>query len=140
MRPYTRVSFIYVPNRRMIISVCEDLGTDFEILRETLVNSACVCNQKGADATMLLALLCDKFVDDAFPIAEELGDILELLAHAVVSKPSLEFTVAADKVREQLWRMRRYAIRIRRLTETYLVGWCKSKPVFTAPGFVSACN
>ena len=31
---------------------------------------------KGTDPTMLLALLCDKFIDDAFPLAEELGDYL----------------------------------------------------------------
>ena len=37
----------------------------------------------GTDPTMLLALLCDKFIDDAFPLAEELGDYLELLAHSV---------------------------------------------------------
>mmetsp|Transcript_23386 Transcript_23386/g.57338 ORF Transcript_23386/g.57338 Transcript_23386/m.57338 type:complete len:537 (+) Transcript_23386:110-1720(+) len=115
-----QVSFIYIPSRRMIISVCEDIGTDFEQLRDTLVTGASVCNSKGTDPTMLLALLCDKFIDDAFPLAEELGDYLELLAHSVVEKPDVMYNRACDKLRMQLWRIRRFSIRTRRLTETYL--------------------
>ena len=70
------MSFIYIPARRMILSVCEELGSDFGLLRETLVNGASTCNHHASDPTMLLAVLADKILDDAFPFAEEMGDYL----------------------------------------------------------------
>lgn len=115
-----QVSFIYVPSRRMIISIAEEVGSDFGLLRETLVNGASTCNHQSSDATMLLAVLADKILDDAFPFAEEMGDYLELLAHAMIQKPGTEYNTAADKVRMQLWRMRRFSLRLRRLAETYM--------------------
>ena len=115
-----QVSFIYVPNRRLIISVAEELGSDFELLRETLVNGASTCNDSSTDPTMLLAVIADKILDDAFPMAEEMGDYLELVAHSMLHKPGTEWNTPADKVRMQLWRMRRFSFRLRRLTETFL--------------------
>jgi len=108
-----QVSFIYVPNRRMVVSICEEVGSesDFNLLRETLVNGVSTCNHQSSDATMLLAVLADKILDDAFPFAEEMGDYLELLSHAMIQKPGTEYSTAADKIRMQLWRMRRFALR-----------------------------
>lgn len=115
-----QVSFLYVPSRRMIISIREEVGSDFELLRETLVNGASTCNHSASDPTMLLAVIADKILDDAFPLVEEMGDYLELLAHALIQKPGTEYFSAADNLRMQLWRMRRFSLRLRRLAETYM--------------------
>ena len=115
-----QVSFIYVPAQRLIISVCEEVGSDFDLLRETLVNGASTCNHAASDPTMLLAVLADKILDDAFPLVEEMGDYLELLSHAMITKPGTEYNTAADKIRMQMWRMRRFSLRLRRLAEIYL--------------------
>ena len=77
------------------------------------------CNVDGAHPGILLAMMADKFVDDAYPVAEELGDYLEVLSQAMVARESISFSQPVDKVRMQLWRMRRFAIRVRRLCEAY---------------------
>lgn len=114
-----QVSVLFVPNRRLVLTVSEyaSPGTDFDRLREQLVQGSSACNHPNADATLLLAVLADKFMEDSFPLAEELGDYLELLAHALIMKPGLRYNIPADKVRTELWRMRRFALRTRRLTE-----------------------
>jgi Mg2+ and Co2+ transporter CorA len=114
-----QVSALFIPNRRILLTVSEyaSPGTDFDRLRETLVQGSSACNHPNADATLLLAVLADKFMEDSFPLAEELGDYLELLAHALIMKPGLRYNIPADKVRTELWRMRRFALRTRRLTE-----------------------
>jgi len=116
-----QVSFIYVPEMRLIVSVTEDrdIESDFTNLQSLLVNGSSVCNKNGAHPAMLLALLADKFVDDAFPLAEELGDFLEVLSHAMVSREGIAYNQPVDKTRMQLWRMRRFSIRVKRLCETY---------------------
>ena len=114
-----QVSALFIPNRRILLTVSEyaSPGTDFDRMRETLVQGSSACNHPNADATLLLAVLADKFMEDSFPLAEELGDYLELLAHALIMKPGLRYNIPADKVRTELWRMRRFALRTRRLTE-----------------------
>jgi magnesium transporter len=116
-----QVSFIYHPEKAIVISVCEDVDeeSDFTALTRLLVEGESRCNVDGAHPGILLAMMADKFVDDAYPVAEELGDYLEVLSQAMVARESISFSQPVDKVRMQLWRMRRFAIRVRRLCEAY---------------------
>lgn len=116
----TQVSFVHVKSLRLIISVDEgqDDGDEeaWNELKERLVTGTSTANSDD-DPAILLALLCDTAIDATFPLVEQLGDLIEILEGAVGASPKIEYSAAADRVKEQLWLSRRFAWRLRRLSE-----------------------
>jgi magnesium transporter len=92
-------------DERLLVSFQERPGDDFEAVRRRIREGKGRIRSRGVD--YLVYALLDAIVDAYFPLLEDLGDRMEELEDAVISRPSQEMIAAIHDNKHDVLRLRR---------------------------------